>query len=292
MQEARTSQTAEYMALFRALESARPERERLFEDPLATSFLPPGLRLAAKAARLRLVNRLLCAYIDRRWPGVRTSAVARTRLIDEAAVAAFGSGVQQTVVLGAGFDSRACRLAPVCGSAVFEVDHPSTSVTKQARVARILGAAPAHLQFVAVNFDLDGLAERMESSGFGPQRKTLVIWEGVTNYLTAPAVDATLRWVAGLAKGSRLVFTYIHQRVLDTPESFEGTSSVLAALQAAGERWTFGMEPSMLREYLAERNLLLRSDLGAAEYRALYFGAAAAGMRGYEFYRVAVADVL
>lgn len=223
---------------------------------------------------------------------MRTSAVARTRLIDEAAVAAFGSGVQQTVVLGAGFDSRAYSLAPVCGSPVFEVDHPSTSAAKKARVSRLLGAAPAHVQFVPVNFDTPSLSDQMESAGFQRQRKTLAIWEGVTNYFSAAAVDATVRWIAGLVRGSTLVFTYIHQRVLDSPESFEGTAPVLTALWAANERWTFGMEPSLLADYLAQRNLLLQMDLGAAEYRALYFGAAAAGMRGYEFYRVAVGEVL
>jgi O-methyltransferase involved in polyketide biosynthesis len=39
------SRTAEYMALFRALETARrPARARLFEDRFAAGFLRPTLR--------------------------------------------------------------------------------------------------------------------------------------------------------------------------------------------------------------------------------------------------------
>lgn len=52
MRENMASRTAEYMALFRALESARPRGLRLFEDPLARKFL--GWRLAL-LARLSVV---------------------------------------------------------------------------------------------------------------------------------------------------------------------------------------------------------------------------------------------
>jgi len=34
MQKGRASRTAEYMALFRALESSLPEAKRLFDDPM------------------------------------------------------------------------------------------------------------------------------------------------------------------------------------------------------------------------------------------------------------------
>ena len=53
----------------------------------------------------------------------------------------------------------------------------------------------------------------------------------------------------------------------------------------------FGMEPSHVPQYLVERGLSLVHDVGAAEYRERYFGAAARNMRGHEFYRVALARV-
>ena len=76
------SRTAEYMALFRALESARPEGKRLFEDRTAASFLRPSLRAVALAARFGPARSLIFTLIDRRWPGPRLSGVVRTRVID------------------------------------------------------------------------------------------------------------------------------------------------------------------------------------------------------------------
>lgn len=131
----------------------------------------------------------------------------------------------------------------------------------------------------------------MQAAGYDGRRRTLFIWEGVTNYLTEDAVDATLRWCAASAAGSRLIFTYVHRQVLTEPEAFEGAQALLQTLRAANEEWTFGLDPSVLSGFLAARGLQLLEDLGAADYRARYYGRAAERMRGYEFYRIAVAEV-
>jgi O-methyltransferase involved in polyketide biosynthesis len=104
-------------------------------------------------------------------------------------------------------------------------------------------------------------------------------------------VDSTLRWCARASVGSRLLFAYVHRDVLTRPSAFAGTKNLLASLDRAGERLTFGMDPSDVPGYLAARGLSLEQDVGAAEYRERYFGAASRMMRGHEFYRVAVACV-
>ena len=289
MKAGQASRTAQHMALFRAMESAQPARRRLFEDRLAAAALSPGLRFVANLSRIPGAAALLRAYIDRNWPGGRTSGVARTRFIDDQAKAALDRGIGQVVILGAGFDARAYRLAEMAGHRVFEVDHPATSAAKQAAVRRALGALPEHVRFVAVNFDTESLAEAMNAAGYDPRRPTLFIWEGVTNYLTEAAVDITLRWCAAAAGGSTVIFTYIHRKVLDQPQAFFGAEKMISTVRAVGERWTFGLDPEELADFLARRGLVLRQDVGASDYRAQYYGAAARRMRGYEFYRIVVA---
>jgi len=77
------SRTAEFMAVFRASEHAKAPTSRAFADPLAAALLRGELRLAARLFGLRPAAALLNAYIDRRWPGARTSGIARTKLIDD-----------------------------------------------------------------------------------------------------------------------------------------------------------------------------------------------------------------
>ncbi len=66
--------------------------------------------------------------------------MARTRFIDDAAASALGSGMEQVVLLGAGFDARAYRLAAMTRLTVFEVDHPSTPVVTWKVVESLLGS--------------------------------------------------------------------------------------------------------------------------------------------------------
>ena len=291
MREGRASRTAEQNALFRALESLRPERERVCDDPLARHFLTRPFTLVIRAAAIPGVGGAIRSFIDRRWPGVRTSVVARTRWIDDVIAQALEPDVEQLVILGAGFDSRAYRVPRLREIDVFEVDHPDTQAAKRAVLGRLFPAQPGHVRFVPVDFTRDDLPSVLGSAGYRESSRTFILWEGVTNYLTAGAVDSTLRWSSRASAGSLLLFTYVHRDILTRPSAFVGTKRLFSSLEKAGERFTFGMEPSQVPQYLAERNLSLEQDVGAAEYRLRYFGAAARRMRGHEFYRVALARV-
>ena len=141
-----SSRTAEYMALFRALETNRSPERRLFADPLAASFLSRPLIDVARAGRLPGLRSVVPWVIDRRYPGPRPSAVARTKVLDDALVAAIARGVEQVVILGAGYDSRAYRLPGAGRLRVFEVDHPDTQTVKRRVLAGVLGRLPGHVQ--------------------------------------------------------------------------------------------------------------------------------------------------
>lgn len=289
MRPGRASKTAEHNALFRALEAHCPERERVVSDPLAEAFLSWPFRTIAVSARSAAARRVVCAIIDRRWPGVRTSVVARTRLIDELVGDAIGDDAQ-LVILGAGYDTRAWRLDRPRGVEVFEVDHPDTQRRKRLVLARHHAATSA-ARFVPTDFLLDQLDGAMRRSGYDASRRTVFLWEGTTNYLDEPAVDATLRWCARAPSGSELIFTYVNDDVLKDPTRYEGAPRVFAALGRVNERMSFGIAPEKLSAYLDERGLELEQDTGAAQYRERFYGPRAADMRGHEFYRVAAACV-
>ena len=278
------------MALFRAMETTRPRDKRLFEDPLAAAFLRPSLKLVLHLASIPVLGVGIPKFIDHRWPGARTSGIARTRLIDDLMKEAFKEGLAQFVILGAGFDARPYRLQHPPGSRFFEVDKPSTSAAKRRMLEERLGGLPRDdVAFVETDFQQQELGSALDHAGFRTRERTFFVWEGVTNYLTEEAVDLTLRWVGTCAPSSRLVFTYMHKDVIKAPSSFAGTRRLNRTLGRVGERWTFGLDPSELGDYLAARGFELIEDLGAADYRFRYFGGHG---EGYEFYHVAVARVV
>ena len=268
MREGQPSRTAVQNALFRALEARRPASGRVADDPLAVRFLTPEFRLLAEAARLPAARRLIEGFIDHRWPCVRGGVVARTRLIDEKIVAELPR-VGQAVILGAGFDSRALRLPPMTRVTVFEVDHPATQAAKRRVVGRGAGERAEQVRFVPVVFGTDDPAAKLADAGFEPGAPTLVLWEGVTNYLDAAAVDATFRFLAGaVGPGSPVLFTYVDRGIIDGTARFDGAQTTLRAVRRVGEPFTFGLDPAEVPGYLADRGFGLEWDTAVSDAAA------------------------
>jgi methyltransferase (TIGR00027 family) len=272
MQATRPSRTASQNALFRALEARKPASTRVADDTLAVRFLPTEFRLLAGLARAPGGRRLIETVIDRRWPCVRGGVVARTRLIDET-VAAELPQVRQALILGAGFDSRAYRLAGMHTVTVFEVDHPATQAVKQDVLRRATGAAPG-VRFVPVVFGTDDPAQKLAAAGFAAGEQTLVLWEGVTNYLDPAAVDAMFRFLASVLRpGSPVVFTYVDRRMLDGSAAFDGAETTMRAVRRVGEPFTFGLDPEETPGYLAERGFTLEWDTPVSDAAARVYPA-------------------
>jgi methyltransferase (TIGR00027 family) len=266
------SRTAVQNALFRALEARRPASARVADDPLAVHFLTPEFRLLAAAARVPAARRALELVIDNRWPCARPGVVARTRLIDQLVQREL-SGVGQLLILGAGFDSRAWRLPGMDRLRVFELDHPATQAAK--RRALHHGGPPAErVTFVPVVFGTDDPAQALTAAGFVTGAPTLVLWEGVTNYLNRDAVDATFGLLAALTgPGSPVIFTYVDAGLLDGSAAFAGGETTMRAVSRVGEPFTFGFVPAELPGYLAARGYQLVSDERVSDAAARFYPA-------------------
>jgi len=286
----RASLTAEYMALFRALESSRPAGSRLFVDSDAPLFLCGWRKWLSRLATLPAGRQIAERILDRASPGARAAGVARTRWIDDEATG-FLQTATQLVLLGAGFDMRAFRLPSATHARTFELDHPATSLSKKAILKSARRGLPERIRYIGIDFNRQSIADVLLNAGFDNSQPACLIWEGVTNYLTAEAVDRSLRQIVETAaEGSVLLFTYIDRAVLDNPERYFGAGRLIERLRSYGEPWTFGFVPGEVGSYLATRRFALLKDISVSEVwqRA---GRSAVEQRGYEFYRLASARV-
>jgi len=255
MRPGEPSRTAEYMALFRALETTRPPDRRLIEDHAAVRFLSPRLRVVAHAARYAPLRPPIVAFIDRRWPGPRLSGVVRTRVIDDLVRSAIRDGCTQLVLLGAGYDTRATRLSEAKAIQAFEIDHPAT----QAHKRKTLGPTAAHVRYVPVDFEHDPLADALTDAGLDPSQRSCVVWEGVFSYLSTDAIDRTLAALVQTCQPSSVVIlTYIDQHVLDRSSS--QPEPWIAAVRSVAEPFRTGLDPEHAGSFFAERSLTLCND--------------------------------
>ncbi|MGH7271892.1 MAG: SAM-dependent methyltransferase, partial [Polyangiaceae bacterium] len=209
MKEDRPSITAQWVAFTRGLGACLPRSLHLVDDPYGLRFAGglhalsrvPGLAPAARrTARIWLRGplQMFTVYMQ-----------LRTRAIDDDVAAFTRGGGRQIVLLGAGFDCRAWRIAALAGTTVFEVDHPAT----QAKKRFVMGTEGprGHVIFVPWDFEHEVLADlpaRLERDGFDPRAPTMTIIEGVLMYLTTQAIDATFACIASYsAPGSPVAMT-------------------------------------------------------------------------------------
>ena len=285
------SRTAEYVALFRAIESARPPRQRLFSDPYAAGFLDPKLKMAAFASSVPGLRSRVPAFIDRRWPSSRPPVVVRTKLIDDAVEAGLNKGAEQLVILGAGYDTRGMRIPGAGEVSVFELDQPATQERKKRCLEGSLASLPPNITYVPFDLEDEGVGAPLSRGGFLSGKVTVGVWEGVVSYLSEDAVDATLRWFSGEnAPGSRLVFTYIDLSGFGSVSGAEEGLPWKNVIAKAGEPFRFGLETAAVPAFLAERGLRLTWDVSTAEALAGRYPGRDLGSPP-EFYRVALAEI-
>jgi methyltransferase (TIGR00027 family) len=279
------------MALFRAVETAEPADRRLFDDPFAAALLTGRLKALAAFASLPAIGRLATYLLDLGWPRTRSSAVVRTRLIDDLVRQAIRSGARQALLLGAGFDSRPYRLEELRGVPLFEVDHPATQRAKRQRLQAHRGPLPANVCFVPVDFEEDDLETTLLHAGFDTTVAAVAVWEGVVSYLTPAAVDQSFRTLARiLSQGSQLIFSYVHQGALDGSVAFREARRWKSSVRKSGEPFIFGFDPAALADYLRPRGFALVSDVSTAEAAKSYCEPLHRSEPGSELYRIAAAQ--
>ena len=196
------SKTALMVAAYRARASRRPEP--LCRDPWANG-LAGALGLELSVA------------FDRHFPHMELWIALRTAYLDSHVGHLIGErGVKQVVVLGAGFDTRAARLARE-GVRFYEVDHPATQVEKRSRLNALTDYPGDAAAFVDCDFESgQDFVAQLRAAGFDTGAPSVVLWEGVVAYLTEEAVRATLRRVAeAFHPDSPVYFDYVGKRMAE-----------------------------------------------------------------------------
>ena len=262
------AQTAFGPMVLVALEQSEPPERRLVDDDLAARFLPAPTRWLVTATPPNLMRRLTMAAMEREGPGLWASMNCRKRYIAEKVTESLDD-IDAVVVLGAGFDTLAYRLARTSQIPIFEVDQPVNVARKTAVVRRALGAQPASVRLMPVDFEHDDVLDVLTRHGYRPDDRTFFVWEAVTQYLSADAVHATLDRLRQAAPGSRLVFTYVRRDFIDGINLY-GAQALYRRFRQRQQLWQFGLPPDEVATFLAGHGWQLAEQAGPDLIMARY----------------------
>lgn len=207
--------TAKWIAASRARETERPDR--LFSDPYAAT-------LAGKVGKDMMARSEQVTGKENQFLPVRT------RYFDDLLIAGL-SKINQVVILGAGFDTRAFRLPLESKLRIFELDMPQVFMEKES-ILDSMGAKPrCQRQCVPADLNEAWIAELL-AAGFATGNPSLWIAEGLFFYLSPSQVDSLLKDSASLsAPGSLFAADFSGTGILTRPE----LQAYLTWLETRGE---------------------------------------------------------
>jgi methyltransferase (TIGR00027 family) len=253
MDDRQPSQTALAAAAARAAHLVFDNEPLIFRDPVAADLIgAPGAEMVGYHRRSG--DHIVLA-------GTRAQVSVRSRWTEERLAALAADGVGQYVILGAGLDSFAYR-SPLAGRLrTFEVDHPASQRWKRDLLAAARLRSPDGLALVGVDLEREPLVDRLAAQGFDPSAPALVSWLGVSMYLSADGVVATLAAVGGLAAGSELVMEYALPPGLRDQTGQAYADFALPVAAERGEPWLSLFTPEQLSGLLAASGLTVAEQV-------------------------------
>jgi methyltransferase (TIGR00027 family) len=200
-------------------------------------------------------------------------------------------GVDQYVILGAGFDTFALRRGDLTDRiSVFEVDHPDVQALKRARIAQADATPDAMPTFVPVDFETTSLSDGLAATAFDPKRPTVVSWMNTLPYISEAATEATLReLVALLASGSRLALNYSCD-VPFTEEQIAYIKTLMGMVKDSGEPLRSSWKPDAFKALLGEVGFAILEHLTEEDLYERYFEGRSDGLKPGLPVRVVLAE--
>ena len=268
--------TAQGVAKQRLIETLAKPDKRVIIDPYADRFV-------IGSSFMKLMGHKLNAWLARKFaPGFHEHLISRTRYIDELIKKSANRGVEQYVILGAGYDSRAYRLELPSSLRIFEVDQPEVLDRKLSKLPKELPNSE-NVTYVNVDFSYQSLTEQLIVKGFDQNKSTIFTLEGVSQYITKEAVSSTIKELASLTKETDSTFfmSYVNELLDKNPEACFGEGYPKAAKTAeflmnmsakVGEPWISFYKTEEIEGLLSENGYSIKENVTVEDLNFLYFG--------------------
>jgi methyltransferase (TIGR00027 family) len=241
MEGAKPSRTSDIPAIMRTVHQTVDDEPKILLDPI----VPKLVDLAGLDANW--LAPILGHPFARQW---RAGFLIRSRYAEDCLADCVARGVAEYLILGAGLDTFSYRQPPWAHAIrIFEIDHPATQALKRERLAKVGIAPPENLTFVPMDFETTSLRQALRA-GFAFDHPAFCAWLGVTQYLTAAAIEATLAFMLSLPRASEIVLSFILPQ--GALAGIEADAVAIAAAKSAevGEPWLSRFRPADLASQL------------------------------------------
>jgi methyltransferase (TIGR00027 family) len=217
----RSAKAAGFSCICRAQSFYEKNQYFKSDDYIAQKMIPFSIQLLLK---LKVIKLLLTITPKSTY----TYIIARTKFFDSIFKNAVKNNFEQIVSFCPGYDSRGIRfLNDNTKTRVFEIDVKETQAKKLKQLQKQKIYIPDDITFIPVDFDNDSIKDRLLSSGFKGNRKTLFVMEGAFMVLNKNAVTILFGLFQSITgKESEILFDYIDKSVLENNKKLQMISTL------------------------------------------------------------------
>lgn len=229
-------------------------------------------------SRLPATVSLYMAF-DWMMPGQFEAFAYRKKFFEDQVRQAIDRGTTQVLVLGGGYDTLGWRLAAEYPEVeFFEIDHPPTALHKAKGIEQM--GARSNLHLIAKDLSKHKLNNVLASVEIWDQsKKTIIMAEGLLQYLLPEAVDDLFERCASAAQRTLFFFTYVTSRDDGEPDAGPWSGLVLWLLKREGEPWLWSIRPEEIGSFLKDKGWTYAPELVGDRNRhgVEFYGAATKG---------------
>ena len=267
--------TAQGVAKQRYIESLAKPEKRVIYDPYAGKFV-------AGAGLIKLMGHKLSVWITKMFaPGFHEHLISRTRFIDDLVVHSAQNGIEQYVILGAGYDLRAHRLKLPSTIKSFEVDQIEVQEQKRSKLPKDITNSE-NVTYVSIDFNTQSLHEQLQQAGFDSAKSTVFTLEGVSQHITKEAINETLKEISDMTANDNVIFymSYVDKLLKENPKACFGEGYKNAGKKAAliqnlaakvGEPWISLYSEDELKGILSTHGFEIVENKSLKDFNPLYF---------------------
>ena len=267
--------TAQGVAKQRLIESLAKPSKRIIYDPYAENFV-------LGAGIIKLMGHNFSVWLSKKFvPGFHEHLISRTRFIDDLIKKSISEQVEQYVILGAGYDSRAYNLKLPSGLKIFEVDQPEVQEIKLSKLPDEIPNSE-NITYVSVDFNHQSLKNQLLNSGFDKSKSTIYTLEGVSQYITREALNSTLSELALLTPNSNATFfmSYVSRLLIEDPKACFGmgyskperaAKFITNGAAKVGEPWISLYSSKEIEDLLSQNSFTLIENKTLADLNSKYF---------------------
>lgn len=251
--------TAHKPTLTVAMEQNFPASQRIFVDELAPKLFSGSNRFWINITKYSFMRNLIVSMSEKAMTGGWSFFLIRKRFIQERLLEKFkNKEVDQILNLGAGLDTVLYRFKEFSKTSCFEADQSVNVENKKVMIEKVMGSIPSHITQLSVDLEHDNAETILSGSGYDESKKTFLILEATSQYLSSDAIDRLFTFYKKAKSGSHLAFTYVPRDFLEGTELYG--QKMMYKMTVENGLWKFGLDPKEVKQFLNKYDYDLISD--------------------------------